>query len=658
MSPSCVYTASGEYVCGGGGDGSRTSFGGDVSRTSFGGYAVSSCGGGGVPVSTSQPSSCSSFYHDTYAAMKSPSHPQRHFEEVWKNFNGQDAGLRPMAIAWASSTDVSKISSKISLRLIDWFVTNYAKTHNVVIHSPIASLPLNVYRQYRMQLKAYSKQQFDPFRRRDRILFHYGSENIETTVGQLNFFRWMIENRILEYVEEHEVLTDASLTDDSPTDDPPKCGRVALWKHQSAMLRRCHCIEAYGRKLRIITRNAEKNDKSVEIAVGIMNDPPGCGKTFVMLALLASEPDSVNLVVVPPNLHHQWVEAAERYLPQSFPRTTIVEYSQTIMLYTDAEKVFKKNRLIITTTTFVDSISSALANHTPLDRVIVDEVDTAIYCFRHIPPCHRMWFLSASFKPSQLLHLNFSISGVDIGGLVCRCEHSFMTKCHGLDVPPETTLIRVPDGDISLFLGLHDAHTITLMNALDIDGAKARVLGLYKSDRAASVRELAILYLTNLDRLACIPGVRRRTYKSLRMRAKVLRKRLSAPPGPSGDSGKLDAFDAFFRRSEKDGDWDGDAVKKCIIFSDADAIFYKVVEPRLDRAGIGYVTLQGGTVLKNEQAVYAYRNDPAVRVLLLNSAKDGCGLNLEVTTHILLLHRTAEALVEQVVGRAQRPGRT
>eukprot|EP00798_Chlamydomonas_sp_ICE-L_P012828 gene12829-43_t len=127
MSPSCVYTASGEYVCGGGGDGSRTSFGGDgsrtsfggdgsrtsfggdVSHTSFGGYAVSSCGGGGVPVSTSQPSSCSSFYHDTYAAMKSPSHPQRHFEEVWKNFNGQDAGLRPMAIGGSlAATEIIK----------------------------------------------------------------------------------------------------------------------------------------------------------------------------------------------------------------------------------------------------------------------------------------------------------------------------------------------------------------------------------------------------------------------------------------------------------------------------------------------------------------------------------------------------------------------
>jgi hypothetical protein len=125
MSPSCVYTASGEYVCGDGsrtssfgGDGSRTSFGGygsrmslggDGSRTSFGGDAVSSCGGGGGPVSTSQPSSCSSFYHDTYAAMKSPSHPQRHFEEVWKNFNGQDVGLRPMTMGGSlAATEIIK----------------------------------------------------------------------------------------------------------------------------------------------------------------------------------------------------------------------------------------------------------------------------------------------------------------------------------------------------------------------------------------------------------------------------------------------------------------------------------------------------------------------------------------------------------------------
>ncbi len=53
---------------------------------------------------------------------------------------------------------------------------------------------------YKNQLKAYAKIYFDPFCRRDRINFIYGKGNeLLTTVGQLNFFRWAIENNIIEY---------------------------------------------------------------------------------------------------------------------------------------------------------------------------------------------------------------------------------------------------------------------------------------------------------------------------------------------------------------------------------------------------------------------------------------------------------------------------
>lgn len=97
-------------------------------------------------------------------------------------------------------------ASRVSLRLIDWFVTNYAKRHNVVLVHVVDGHPLhfNVYTSYRAQLKAYSKQQFDPFRRRDRIDFYYDREKcVETTIGQLNFFRWMLQNQLVEYVDEH-----------------------------------------------------------------------------------------------------------------------------------------------------------------------------------------------------------------------------------------------------------------------------------------------------------------------------------------------------------------------------------------------------------------------------------------------------------------------
>jgi hypothetical protein len=92
--------------------------------------------------------------------------------------------------------------SQISLRLIDWFVTNYAKKHNI-------SYILNqrqflVYFHYKRELKAYSKRLFDPFCRRERIMFQArGYESFVTTVGQLNFFRWALEKEIISYITEN-----------------------------------------------------------------------------------------------------------------------------------------------------------------------------------------------------------------------------------------------------------------------------------------------------------------------------------------------------------------------------------------------------------------------------------------------------------------------
>jgi uncharacterized protein YlbG (UPF0298 family) len=60
----------------------------------------------------------------------------------------------------------------------------------------------SVFKSYRLELKAYGKVRFDPFCRRERIMIPYNSEaNIETTIGQLNFFKWTIENQIIEYIE-------------------------------------------------------------------------------------------------------------------------------------------------------------------------------------------------------------------------------------------------------------------------------------------------------------------------------------------------------------------------------------------------------------------------------------------------------------------------
>jgi len=103
----------------------------------------------------------------------------------------------------AEIVELLKGTSEVSLRLIDWFVTNYSKGHST-------SYILNgqefvVYMNYKNQLKAYSKKLFDPFCRRERISFQIpGHEAFLTTVGKLNFFRWALEKGILNYIKGHQ----------------------------------------------------------------------------------------------------------------------------------------------------------------------------------------------------------------------------------------------------------------------------------------------------------------------------------------------------------------------------------------------------------------------------------------------------------------------
>jgi len=101
--------------------------------------------------------------------------------------------------------------SKISLRIVDWFVTNYAKKHYTVYDLSLQrttgeteTTRFKVYNDYKLKLKAYSKKRFDPFCRWERISIPYDNEkHMETTIGQLNFFKWALENRIIEYIKEN-----------------------------------------------------------------------------------------------------------------------------------------------------------------------------------------------------------------------------------------------------------------------------------------------------------------------------------------------------------------------------------------------------------------------------------------------------------------------
>ena len=110
--------------------------------------------------------------------------------------------------------------TRISLRSLDWFVTNYCKKYN--INYPLVKNNENKiyfpFKSYKSQLKAYSKKFCDPFCRRERVIFDYENDiiinfnsNVKlghkkyiiTTIGQLNFFRFAIQDNIINYALEN-----------------------------------------------------------------------------------------------------------------------------------------------------------------------------------------------------------------------------------------------------------------------------------------------------------------------------------------------------------------------------------------------------------------------------------------------------------------------
>ena len=91
---------------------------------------------------------------------------------------------------------------KISLRLLEWTVINYAKNDSIVINNGKTDR-FYVHVSYKATLSGYSKEQFDPCCRTERIGIPYLDKILKTTVAQMNFIRWVIDNKILDYIREN-----------------------------------------------------------------------------------------------------------------------------------------------------------------------------------------------------------------------------------------------------------------------------------------------------------------------------------------------------------------------------------------------------------------------------------------------------------------------
>lgn len=119
--------------------------------------------------------------------------------------------------------------SHISLRIVDWFATNYAKKYFTVydIEKRGSVERFKVYTDYKLKLRAYSKKRFDPFCRWERVNIPFGKNTqIQTTIGQLNFFKWALENKVIDYIDKHHDIIEQDMNERNSTSKRKKSIKI------------------------------------------------------------------------------------------------------------------------------------------------------------------------------------------------------------------------------------------------------------------------------------------------------------------------------------------------------------------------------------------------------------------------------------------------
>lgn len=145
----------------------------------------------------------------------------------------------------------------ISLRLLDWFSTNYSKINKIYIDG------IDIHSDYKNKLGGYRKKAFDPFCRKERIYVSCQNDNIRkpkgdklkleykyiknyeeflsnpkgivTTIGQLHFFMWCIEKGIIDYIITNIKIIEKSMSDSYTNKSPLKRKKLTPTAHKTIM---------------------------------------------------------------------------------------------------------------------------------------------------------------------------------------------------------------------------------------------------------------------------------------------------------------------------------------------------------------------------------------------------------------------------------------
>lgn len=194
---------------------------------------------------------------------------------------------------------------------------------------------------------------------------------------------------------------------------------ITLFPHQEAMLAKVAQIE---------------QEVTGWNACGVMKDPPGSGKSFVMLAMILAEKRASgrtqNLLVIPENLCKQWADYIQRYSPELTWRT-FTQYGDITALYYKAD-ILHQYDILITTSAYYMTIAQTMQHmNLTVNRVMLDEIDSISFFMQTLVPTRFVWLISASV---DLTKEGIFQSAVSSAAFV-QCDPNFIAKSIQLPAP-------------------------------------------------------------------------------------------------------------------------------------------------------------------------------------------------------------------------------
>jgi len=482
-------------------------------------------------------------------------------------------------------------------------------------------------------------------------------------------------------VQQDDAPIDFILNETSPRDNTPKDCAIKLWPHQEAMLHRVRGIEKAGYLCKTehteasFARYMDKRDapKAEMVCLGVMNDPPGSGKTYAILShILSDNNKGPTIIIVPQNIYAQWRESIEKVFKNQLSKCLFsMSYADVMSIYGNPQQV-NYYKVILLQDSFAEAYLKVLNdNSIGVCRIVIDEVDIMDKFVCSSVKTQFVWLMSASYKDQKRLGPYYIENHRKV---ICKCDDAFVKK--SLNLPdPSNRIIKCDDEHIMAFDGILKPTEMKSLHAGDLNIVN-RIMnksGLVTSTTIKdTIKDYAeYLYrksdgledvLKELEKMPILLGDERlikernllidkkNQLEVFRNNSKLLSERMEVLPELS-----TLAFKENNLKTEFVDKMLADRNSRWLIFNDNTNVLIKV-QSYLQDKNIKCEMLDGGNQKLIEKTLKDYKEGD-VQVLLLNSMIEGAGMNLENTTHLVFMHKTQEKFIEQVVGRAQRYGR-